>query len=104
MFSIMNDDFGYVSLMIERDELERNGSCEDLRAHEMVPSIEETSHGIDQGLHLVHLLVACTEAIGCRVAMSSVLGFLVVVCDDIVVEPPKACHQPTIVVVVELRF
>ncbi|KAL4273899.1 hypothetical protein GQ457_13G000580 [Hibiscus cannabinus] len=65
-FLIVNDDFGDASLMIEGDELERSGSCEDLGAHEMVPSIEETSHGVDQGLHLVHLLLACAEAVGCR--------------------------------------
>ncbi|KAI9161258.1 hypothetical protein LWI28_015785 [Acer negundo] len=35
---------------------------------EMVPSstVEEVSHGVDQGLHLVHLLLACAEAVGCR--------------------------------------
>ncbi|MBA0606846.1 hypothetical protein Godav_019248 [Gossypium davidsonii] len=61
-FSIVNDD----SLMIEGDELEMSSSCEDLGANEMVPSIEEASHGLDQGLHLVHLLLACAEAVGCR--------------------------------------
>ncbi|PPD89152.1 hypothetical protein GOBAR_DD13909 [Gossypium barbadense] len=61
-FSIVNDD----SLMIEGDELEMSSSCEDLGANEMVPSIEEVSHGVDQGLHLVHLLLACAEAVGCR--------------------------------------
>ncbi|KAL5744882.1 hypothetical protein ACOSP7_027763 [Xanthoceras sorbifolium] len=35
-------------------------------APEMVPSVEEVSHGVDQGLHLVHLLLACAEAVGCR--------------------------------------
>lgn len=42
-------------------------SCEDFRVvPEMVPSVEEVSHGVDQGLHLVHLLLACAEAVGCR--------------------------------------
>ncbi|OMO78488.1 Transcription factor GRAS [Corchorus capsularis] len=55
-------------MMMEGDdhELERSGSCEDFGAHEMVPSVEEVSHGVDQGLHLVHLLLACAEAVGCR--------------------------------------
>ncbi|XVF78018.1 hypothetical protein PTKIN_Ptkin14bG0094400 [Pterospermum kingtungense] len=55
---MVNNDFG--------DELERSGSCEDFGVHEMVPSVEEVSHGVDQGLHLVHLLLACAEAVGCR--------------------------------------
>ncbi|KAE8680328.1 nuclear transcription factor Y subunit C-9-like isoform 1 [Hibiscus syriacus] len=65
-FSIVNADLGDASPMIEGDELERSGSCEDLGAHGIVPSIEEASHGVDQGLHLVHLLLACAEAVGCR--------------------------------------
>ncbi|KAE8124529.1 hypothetical protein FH972_019406 [Carpinus fangiana] len=32
----------------------------------MVPGVEEVSHGVDQGLHLVHLLLACAEAVECR--------------------------------------
>ncbi|KAE8704258.1 nuclear transcription factor Y subunit C-9-like isoform 1 [Hibiscus syriacus] len=60
-FSIVNDD-----LMIEGDELERSDSCEDLGSHGIVPSIVEASHGVDQGLHLVHLLLACAEAVSCR--------------------------------------
>ncbi|XP_022735291.1 DELLA protein RGL1-like [Durio zibethinus] len=65
-FSVVNDDFGDASMMIEGDELEMCGSCEDFGVHEMVPSVEEASHGVDQGLHLVHLLLACAEAVGCR--------------------------------------
>ncbi|XP_021299537.1 scarecrow-like protein 23 [Herrania umbratica] len=57
-FSMVNEDLG--------DELEMSGSCEDFGVHEMVPSVEEVSHGVDQGLHLVHLLLACAEAVGCR--------------------------------------
>ncbi|KAM7526904.1 hypothetical protein LguiA_016806 [Lonicera macranthoides] len=29
-------------------------------------NLEETSQGVDQGLHLVHMLLACAEAVGCR--------------------------------------
>ncbi|OMO89455.1 Transcription factor GRAS [Corchorus olitorius] len=61
-------DFVEFPMMMEGDdhELERSGSCEDFGVHEMVPSVEEVSHGVDQGLHLVHLLLACAEAVGCR--------------------------------------
>lgn len=67
-FSMVNNDFGDASMMMIEgdDELERSGSCEDFGVHEMVPSVEEASHGVDQGLHLVHLLLACAEAVGCR--------------------------------------
>ncbi|XVF33818.1 hypothetical protein REPUB_Repub18cG0003400 [Reevesia pubescens] len=65
-FSTVNDGFGDAPMMFEGDELEMSGSCEDFGVHEMVPSIEEVSHGVDQGLHLVHLLLACAEAVGCR--------------------------------------
>ena len=65
-FSMVNDDFGDASMMIEGDELEMSSSCENFGVHEMVPSVEEANHGVDQGLHLVHLLLACAEAVGCR--------------------------------------
>ncbi|XP_030494481.2 GRAS family protein RAD1-like [Cannabis sativa] len=32
----------------------------------VMPSVEEANHGVDQGLHLVHMLLACAEAVGCR--------------------------------------
>ncbi|XP_058070930.1 GRAS family protein RAD1-like [Magnolia sinica] len=41
--------------MIKGDELEL-----------VVPSVHGTTYGVDQGLHLVHLLLACAEAVGCR--------------------------------------
>ncbi|KAL4311647.1 hypothetical protein GQ457_01G008070 [Hibiscus cannabinus] len=42
------------------------GLRKELGAHEMVPNPEEASHGVDQGLHLVHSLLACTMAVGCH--------------------------------------
>ncbi|XVE74285.1 hypothetical protein DITRI_Ditri12bG0004800 [Diplodiscus trichospermus] len=68
-FSMVNDDFGDASISMvntEGDEFEMSGSCEEFGVQEMVPSVEEASHGVDQGLHLVHLLLACAEAVGCR--------------------------------------
>lgn len=45
--------------MEEDDEFEAFG--------EMAPAVGEViSHGVDQGLHLVHMLLACAEAVGCR--------------------------------------
>ncbi|XP_062170128.1 GRAS family protein RAD1-like [Alnus glutinosa] len=59
-FSVVNDVYGDVPMMMmmEEDELEMS--------HEMVPGVEEMSRGVDQGLHLVHMLLACAEAVGCR--------------------------------------
>ncbi|GAV73502.1 GRAS domain-containing protein [Cephalotus follicularis] len=57
-FSVSNDVYG--------DEMEMGASLEDLGVGETVPSVEDVSHGVDQGLHLVHLLLACAEAVGCR--------------------------------------
>ncbi|XP_073051598.1 GRAS family protein RAD1-like [Primulina eburnea] len=62
-FSIL-DDFCYeadVPLMIEEDETKDYGlfvPCESA-GYEM-------TDGVDQGLQLVHLLLACAEAVGCR--------------------------------------
>lgn len=76
-FSMVNDGYGdQVSMMIEGNDhhletMSIDFSGEDHDHHfavvpEMVPSVEEVSHGVDQGLHLVHLLLACAEAVGCR--------------------------------------
>ncbi|XP_065630066.1 GRAS family protein RAD1 isoform X2 [Quercus suber] len=69
-FSLVNNVYGDASMMIEGDGLEMSGSFEDFGVldPEMVPSVqEEVSHGdLNQGLHLVHLLLACAEAVGCR--------------------------------------
>ncbi|CAK9165647.1 unnamed protein product [Ilex paraguariensis] len=69
-FSMENDFYGDIPMMIEADELEMSSSCEDLGVVldlEMVPQCgEKVSQGMDQGLHLVHLLLACAEAVGCR--------------------------------------
>lgn len=69
-FSLVNDVYGDASMMIEGDGFEMSGSFEDFGVldPEMVPSVqEEVSHGdLNQGLHLVHLLLACAEAVGCR--------------------------------------
>ncbi|KAH7528078.1 GRAS family protein RAD1 [Ziziphus jujuba] len=70
MFSMENDVYGSdVLTMIEGDEMESaiSGSAEDFGgAPDMVPRVAEVSHGVDQGLHLVHMLLACAEAVGCR--------------------------------------
>ncbi|XP_050222956.1 GRAS family protein RAD1-like [Mercurialis annua] len=57
MFSSSGDVSGDVPMMIDVDEFETTNECmEDFGA---VPSV-------DQGLHLVHSLLACAEAVGCR--------------------------------------
>ncbi|KAL0300951.1 UNVERIFIED_CONTAM: GRAS family protein RAM1 [Sesamum radiatum] len=56
------------AMLIEEgcDEMERCGSTDDLgsfvpnNAEDMIPV------GVDEGLQLVHLLLACAEAVGCR--------------------------------------
>ncbi|KAJ0099712.1 hypothetical protein Patl1_20795 [Pistacia atlantica] len=53
------DDHSQISNGVSYEEL-------GIASHEMVPSVEDVSHGVDQGLHLVHLLLACAEAVGCR--------------------------------------
>lgn len=61
-FSMVNDDV-YGDVPMEEDD-----EFEDFHGGftEMVPGVEEVSHGVDQGLHLVHMLLACAEAVGCR--------------------------------------
>jgi|UniRef100_A0A2N9E9H6 hypothetical protein len=69
-FSMVNDVYGNASMMIEGDGLELSGSFEEfgVLVPEMVPSVqEEVNHGdVNQGLHLVHMLLACAEAVGSR--------------------------------------
>lgn len=57
-FSMMNEEepYGYVPSTMEEEELEMNGFF----------GAEEMSLGMDQGLDLVHMLLACAEAVGCR--------------------------------------
>lgn len=65
-FSMVDDVFGDVPMLLEGDdefEMSTGSSFQDSIA---VPSVELVSHGVDQGLHLVHLLLACAEAVGCR--------------------------------------
>ncbi|KAK6154546.1 hypothetical protein DH2020_008794 [Rehmannia glutinosa] len=53
--SIMIDDVYYDPTVIEGDELEGCNGVENV-----------ITIGVDQGLQLVHLLLACAEAVGCR--------------------------------------
>ncbi|CAK7355418.1 unnamed protein product [Dovyalis caffra] len=66
-FSMVNDVFQDVPMMNIGDELEKSGTFEDLVAvSDMEPRVEEETQVVDQGLHLVHLLLASAEAVGCR--------------------------------------
>ncbi|KAL6201827.1 hypothetical protein ACLB2K_025539 [Fragaria x ananassa] len=70
-FSMEYDLYGDVMMMMDGDDqMEMCGTVEDFGVVDdqtsMVPSVEEVSHGVDQGLHLVHMLLACAEAVGCR--------------------------------------
>lgn len=84
-FSMSIDDIyqDNIPSMIKGNYLEMSSSYEDTEALSeiLVPdaaaaattttttttaSLEETSQGVDQGLHLVHMLLACAEAVGCR--------------------------------------
>lgn len=64
----MTIDFDYIPMLVEGDELVMSTYCEDagLIAEDTPNVVEEVCHGVDQGLHLVHLLLACAEAVGCR--------------------------------------
>ncbi|KAK7317479.1 hypothetical protein RJT34_01752 [Clitoria ternatea] len=81
--SMVNDDafgIGYVQTSTEDEELEiydsvtttmeeeeevgMNGSSG--ASPELVPCEQEPTLGMDQGLDLVHMLLACAEAVGCR--------------------------------------
>ncbi|KAF5477320.1 hypothetical protein F2P56_003969 [Juglans regia] len=65
-FPGVDDVYGDVSMMIG-DELEMSDSIEDLGVvpDEIMLGVED-SNGVDQGLHLVHMLLSCAEAVGCR--------------------------------------
>lgn len=68
-FSLENDVYGSdVPMIIEGDELETiSVSVEDFGVvPDRVPRVAEVNNGVDQGLHLVHMLLACAEAVGCR--------------------------------------
>ncbi|KAJ1404689.1 hypothetical protein SESBI_26424 [Sesbania bispinosa] len=78
-YSMVNDVIGYVpttmedeeleiyenvAIPMEEEEVEMSGSFGAIP--ELVPCAEEASLGMDQGLDLVHMLLACAEAVGCR--------------------------------------
>ncbi|KAK7313897.1 hypothetical protein VNO77_39102 [Canavalia gladiata] len=79
-YSMMNDVFAYVptpmeneelleiyenvTISMEEEEAEMSGSFGTIP--ELVPCVQEASLGMDQGLDLVHMLLACAEAVGCR--------------------------------------
>ncbi|KAJ6305268.1 hypothetical protein OIU77_019030 [Salix suchowensis] len=67
-FSMLDDVFPDVPMMsIEGDELEMRSSFEDPEAVPYTEPVQEKiTQGVDQGLHLLHLLLACAEALGCR--------------------------------------
>lgn len=54
-------DYEYLPVMVE-DELVMTNFCEDGG----LVAEDACNDGVDQGLHLVHLLLACAEAVGCR--------------------------------------
>ena len=58
MFEMVDEGYEDAGMMVEGEDL---GGGTDL-----MPSMEEVSHGVDQGLQLVHSLLACAEAVGCR--------------------------------------
>ncbi|KAG8386648.1 hypothetical protein BUALT_Bualt03G0170500 [Buddleja alternifolia] len=66
-FSII-DDICYgleVPMVIEGDESEAFSPCDNLGFYSS--GVEDVmTMGVDQGLQLVHLLLACAEAVGCR--------------------------------------
>lgn len=68
--SMADDLYGDVLMMMEEedDHVDMSGLAEDFRVAktEMMPGVEEVTHGVDQGLNLVHMLLACAEAVGCR--------------------------------------
>lgn len=58
-------------MMINVDELEGSSSSDGLGFLAPIDGVDNdhvitTSNGVDEGLHLVHLLLACAEAVGCR--------------------------------------
>ncbi|KAM1570924.1 hypothetical protein ACFX10_035870 [Malus domestica] len=69
-FSMADDLYGDVLMMMEEedDHVDMSGLAEDfwVAKTEMMPGVEVAIHGVDQGLNLVHMLLACAEAVGCR--------------------------------------
>ncbi|XP_061351632.1 GRAS family protein RAD1-like [Gastrolobium bilobum] len=63
-FSMVNDAYGHVPINMEDKELEMSGSFGAIP--DLVHSVEEADLGMDQGLDLVHMLLACAEAVACR--------------------------------------
>lgn len=61
-FSPVGDEFdysGYEDIEILQEEIQQEATLEPVGEGSV-------RHGVDQGLQLVHLLLACAEAIGCR--------------------------------------
>ncbi|CAJ1978396.1 unnamed protein product [Sphenostylis stenocarpa] len=78
-YSLVNGIFGYLPTTIEDSELEiyENLTTSMLEEEvamsgsfgpipDFVPCAQEANLGVDQGLDLVHMLLACAEAVGCR--------------------------------------
>ncbi|XP_028799618.1 DELLA protein RGL1-like [Neltuma alba] len=56
-FYMMNEEaYGYVPITMQEEEMEKEGSF----------GAEEMSLGMDKGLDLVHMLLACAEAVSCK--------------------------------------
>ncbi|TKY68587.1 DELLA protein GAI1 [Spatholobus suberectus] len=78
-YSMVNGVFGYVPTTLEDSELEIDENLPTAMLEEevemggsfgaipeLVPCAQEVSLGVDEGLDLVHMLLACAEAVGCR--------------------------------------
>ncbi|KAG2396919.1 hypothetical protein LR48_Vigan118s002100 [Vigna angularis] len=76
-YSSMNDVFGYLPATMEDSELEMYENLTMLEEEvamsdsfgtlpEFVHCGKEANLGVEQGLELVHMLLACAEAVGCR--------------------------------------
>ncbi|MED6143847.1 hypothetical protein PIB30_009657 [Stylosanthes scabra] len=71
---VINDDDhvygGYAPITMEDDEeteiMEQIMGCSYGAPPELVSTVEDPSGGIDRGLDLIHMLLACAEAVGCR--------------------------------------
>ncbi|MED6225398.1 hypothetical protein PIB30_093305, partial [Stylosanthes scabra] len=70
---VMNDDdhvYGYAPITMEDDEeteiMEQIMDGSYGAPPELVSTVEDPSRGIDRGLDLIHMLLACAEAVGCR--------------------------------------
>ncbi|XP_057453315.1 GRAS family protein RAD1-like [Lotus japonicus] len=67
-YSMVNEEveiYGDVTItMEEEEEIEMTGSFG--ARSELVPCAEDANLAMDQGLDLVHMLLACAEAVGCR--------------------------------------